>query len=113
MSFEANKALVRRLIEEGVNAGRLAVLDEVVAEDFMLDDALLGRERLKQLIAQRRLSFPDWHITVEDSVAEGDRVVIHETVGGTHLGTLDSPVGALPTGRRASWSGIQIWRIAG
>jgi predicted ester cyclase len=113
MSTEANTALVRRVIEEGVNQGNLAALDAVVAEDFMLGDVVVGREPFKRLVARRRGSFPDWHITVEDWVAAGDKVVVREAIRGTHTGVLETPLGDLPpTGRHATWTGIQIWRIA-
>jgi predicted ester cyclase len=113
MSTEANTALVRRLVEEGVNQGHLAVLDELIADDFMVGDAVVGRERFKRFVARRRGSFPDWHITVEAWVAAGDTVVIREAIRGTHAGVLETPVGVLPpTGRHATWTGIQIWRIA-
>jgi predicted ester cyclase len=96
VTIEENKALVQRLVEDGVNQGNLATLDEVVAQDFMLDDVVLGRERFKAFVTQRRDSFPDWHIVVEDWVAQGDKVVIREAISGTHLGVLQTPVGSLP-----------------
>jgi predicted ester cyclase len=114
MSTEANKAIVRRLVEEGVNQGNLAALDEIIAEDVMLNEVVLGRERFKAFIVQRRGSFPDWHITVEDWIAEGDKVVIREAIDGTHQGVLETAIGPLPpTGHHATWTGIQIWRIDG
>jgi predicted ester cyclase len=113
MSTDENKALVRRLVEEGVNRGDVAALDAVIADDFRLGEVVVGREPFKRFILERRDSFPDWHIAVEDWVAEGDTVVIREAIRGTHRGVLATPLGPLePTGRSATWTGIQIWRIA-
>ena len=56
-----------------------------------------------------RTSFPDFHVTSEDIIAEGDKVVSRWTASGTHKGEL---FGIPPTGKKATWKGISIYRFA-
>ena len=86
---EPNKAVVRRLVDEVVNAGRLDVIDELYAP------ALAPRAR--RWIAPFLGSFPDAHMDIVELVAEGDTVVGRFRCAGTHLGTWR---GHAPTGRR-------------
>ncbi len=55
-------------------------------------------------------AFPDFQITIEDSIAEGDRVVLREILSGTHQGEL---IGIPATGKHAVWSAVWIYRLAG
>ena len=87
--IEANKAVVRRLVDEVLNGGHLEVIDELYAPE--LAPAARG------WIAPFRASFPDVHMEVVELIAEGDKVVGRFTCSATHLGTwLDQA----PTGRR-------------
>lgn len=86
---ERNKKVVRRLVDEVLNGGRMNVIDELFA-------AALAEEA-KRWIAPFRVSFPDMHMEVVDLVAEGDTVVGRFTCSGTHLGEW---LGHPPTGRR-------------
>ena len=109
---EQNKVLVRRTIEEVYNLGNLAVVDELVASDFVIhsaSDEIHGAEGAKQYVTMLRAAFPDIHITVEDQFAEGDRVATRWTAQATHTGTFQ---GIPPTGRQARVSAIDIDRIA-
>jgi steroid delta-isomerase-like uncharacterized protein len=113
MSAE-NKALARRLVEEALNAGRLEVVDELVASDFVEHDPSLPEEvrgpaGVKELIAGYRAAFPDIHITIEDQIADGDYVVSRWSGTGTHQGEL---MGMPATGKQATVTGITIDRIA-
>jgi len=77
MSTEENKAVIRRVIEEVWNKGNLAVADEVIANNYVFDAAgqeFKGPEGLKQAVTIYRTAFPDFHITIDDMVAEGDKV---------------------------------------
>ena len=113
MSAEKNKAIIRRFVEEVQNGGDLTVLDEIAAADYVNHTAPPGvlpdREGLKQLTAMFRRAFPDGRITIEDLVAEGDRVVTRKTFRGTHRGEL---MGIQPTGRTVAIQLIDIVRLA-
>ncbi len=113
MSLDANKALVRRLIEEDLNRGDPAVADEIVAEDFVdhtnPPGLQHGRESHKQIVALFHAAFPDVTWTIEDMLAEGDKVVIRAPMRATHQGEF---FGIPPTGKQVSISGIHILRIA-
>jgi predicted ester cyclase len=86
---EQNKAIVRRLVEEVLNAGRMEEIDALYAP------ALAAVARA--WIAPFRASFPDVHMEIIDLVAEDDKVVGRFTCSGTHLGEW---LGHAPTGRR-------------
>ncbi len=113
MSTEANKAIIRRFVEEVQNGGDLTVLDEIAAPDYVNHTAPPGvppdREGLKQLTAMFRRAFPDGRVAIEDLVAEGDRVVTRKTFRGTHRGEL---MGMPPTGRAIAIQLIDIVRLA-
>lgn len=76
---EENKAIMNRFMEEVINRRNLAAADEIVAEDFVELDPLpgqeQGREGLKQVIAMLSAAFHDLWWTVEEQIAEGDKVV--------------------------------------
>jgi len=112
MSGEENKANVRRVFEEGWNQGNTAVFDELFAADYLGHDPsgpIHGPEGFKQYYATYRAAFPDTHLTIEDQIAEGDKVVTRWTATGTNQGTL---MGIPPSGKRVTITGISITRIA-
>src|SRR5262245_13659454 len=84
-----NKAVVRRLVEEVLNTGRLEVIDDLFAPALVPD--------ARAWIAPFRASFPDMRMEVIDLIAEGDRVVGRFACSATHLGEW---LGHAPTGRR-------------
>ena len=108
MSLEKNKATVRRFIEEW-NKRNLAALDELLAADYF-DPSLQvrGLEAYKQLLTMLLKGFPDWHETIEDIIAEGDKVWVRFKVTGTHTGEYR---GLAPTGKKVTETGVLIWRI--
>ena len=110
MSVEEHKALVRRFFDEIVNGGNLAVADEIFTPTFPG-----GLERVKATASMWRTAFPDLQLTIEDMIATEDKVVARLTIRGTHRGALESQMlGTIaPTGRQATWTGIDIFRIAG
>jgi len=114
MSVEGNKVLVRRFIEEVWHKGNLGFVDENFAADYVdHHPALSGlpqREGFKGLVTMYRTAFPDLHFTIEDLIAEGDKVAGRWTARGTHKGPLRR---VPPTGRQVTVTGITIWRIAG
>jgi predicted ester cyclase len=89
MSTEANKQLVRRLVEEVVNERNPEPLDELAQGEFA--------ELARRWISPFRSSFPDFRMEIVELVAEGDSVVAHFRCSGTHLGDW---LGVAPTGRR-------------
>lgn len=111
--LEANKTISRRIIEEAFNEGRLEVVDELIAATFVNHDPsvtgdLGGPEGTKQLIEQYRAAYPDLRVTVEDQLAEGDRVATRWTARGTHQGEL---LGIPATGKETTVTGLTIDRI--
>lgn len=113
MSTEQNKAIVRRFLEEVFNQGKVEVADELVAPTYirhgMPTPVPPGPESLKQSAAAWRHAFPDVHGTVEDILAEGDRVAYRWTIRGVHRGGF---MGATGTGQRVTVSGMTFFRIA-
>ena len=113
MSVEENKAIVRRYFEEE-NKKNVAVVDELITANFVGHGAggqeVHGPEGLKQLWTTLFTGFPDYHATVEDLIAEGDKIVVRYTNWGTHNGEyLDTA----PTGKQVTWTGMLIFRIVG
>jgi predicted ester cyclase len=112
---EENKAIVRRQEEELLTQGNLDAADEIYARNYVGHDPsnpedIRGLEAAKQAAADYREAFPDPQVTIEDLIAEGDRVVARVRFRGTHLGELE---GIAPTGRRVESTGIIISRIEG
>jgi len=114
MSSEDNKAIVRRFFEEVLNEKRLDRADELVAPDYLDHDAVPGQGPGLEGARQQRwaryfAAIPDLHTTIDDLVAEGDKVVVRYTGEGTQQGEL---LGIPPTGKRFRFSGICIIRLA-
>ena len=102
MSVDGNKAVVRRLWDEVWNRADLAVADQI------FDAAYAAHEQASVPVV--RAAFPDSHHTIEDLIAEGDKVVTRFTWRGTHRGEF---MGVAPTGRRVVVGGIWVHRLAG
>jgi len=112
MSAAANKLLANRVWEEIWHQGDLRRLDDLFAQDFVRHDPgreLHGIEQNRQFIASLRSAFPDGRFTVEDQIAEGDKVVVRYRFEGTHLGDFQ---GMPPTHKQISYSAILIYRMA-
>ncbi len=111
MSTVENKAIDRRFTEEVWNRGNLAVVDELMRADYNGHDPTIptGSAGFKQFVLMYRRAFPDVHLTIEDQMAEGDKVVSRWTAHGTHRGEL---MGIAPTGKQVTVTGINIERIA-
>ena len=112
---EENKTLVRRSFEEVFNQGNLDAVEEIFASDYVLHDPtspeeIRGTEGMKQYVSMYRSAFPDLQQTIEDQIAEGEKVATRLTGRGTHQGDL---MGIPPTGNRVEAPGIVINRISG
>ena len=114
MSTSKNKAGQRRIWEESFNKGNLAIIPELIAPDYIfrspLGIELKGPEGFKQLISMTHTAFPDVHVTVNEMVAEGDKVVSCFTLKGTFKGEM---MGIAPTGKRIEITGAVIVRWVG
>lgn len=111
MSAEENKAFVRTWVEEVWNQGNIALADQKIAASYVYHDParpLAGPAGFKGVHAMFRTAFPDLHLTIEDMVAEGDKVAWRYRASGTHKGELQ---GIPPTGRQVIVTGTLISRI--
>jgi steroid delta-isomerase-like uncharacterized protein len=113
MSTEENKALVRRYTQEVFNAHNPDRTQEFVAGNVVSHNLPPGMpsgvEGIKQMTHMFVSAFPDLHLTIEDVIAEGDKVVERWTGTGTQQGAF---AGIPPTGKRVTTTGIDIFRIA-
>jgi steroid delta-isomerase-like uncharacterized protein len=111
----SNQATLRRL-HDAVNSGDMELIskriDEVVKPDVQIRTPLpiqaTGAQALKQVWAMLLRAYPDLHVTVEDVIAEGDKVVSRNVVTGTHQGEY---MGLAPTGRSVTYNEIFIFRF--
>lgn len=111
MTTEANKALVQRFWEEVFNKKNLAAIDELCAANFTYHDmagAHQGTAVVKDYLSAYLTAFPDQHVTIEDMIAEGDRVVTRWTVRGTHQGPF---MDSASTGKQVTVTGIDVTRV--
>jgi steroid delta-isomerase-like uncharacterized protein len=111
MSAEANKVLARRVFQEVLNGRNLDLLDELAAPDYIEHNPLPGQRSGIDGIRDRYtmvLNAYDPHFTVEDVIAEGDKVVLRWSQTGIHVGAF---MGLAATGRRYTTTGIEIWRV--
>jgi predicted ester cyclase len=112
MSIEENKAIVRRFFEELLSTDNFSVADEILAPDFRFYFAgspdPMDHQSYKEFLVMRRAAFPDRHFTVEEMVAEGDKVSARFTMRGTHEGEMR---GIAPTGKAVIMTGIDIIRL--
>ena len=118
MSTEETKAVVRRLIDEWWNAPTPdpAVADELIAPDFIDHDRpnqQPGPDGVKQGAAEVFAGWADHQYTLQELIAEGDKVVALGTWSATHQGEVQTPFGPVPgTGKRVSGKGATVFRVA-
>lgn len=112
MSTKQNKAILQRIFSE-LNRGNFNILDEIFAEDFAdrypAPGEIPTREGFKQVLAGTHKTFPDWHFTIEDIIAEEDRVAYRFSMRGTDTGGF---MGMPPTGKQVGYVAIGILRFA-
>jgi steroid delta-isomerase-like uncharacterized protein len=109
------KAVARLEFEEVFSKGRIELIDEILGDDYVCHDPALpaparGRAGLRDAVIGFRSALPDLQFTVDQQVAEGDRVVTAWTATGTHIGEL---MGVPGTGRPVTMSGVDIERFDG
>jgi steroid delta-isomerase-like uncharacterized protein len=106
------KVLVRRLFEEVWNQGNLAAIDELFAPSYIRYDPAApeakGLAGFKQLVVMLRTAFPDLHFTLEEIIAEDDKVMTRALLRGTHRGEY---LGIAPTGKPVAVMGMVVLRV--
>ena len=107
MTLDENKQFMRRFVEETINQKNLDAIDQLVVEDFVEQVPFPGqgpgREGLKHAVGALLSAFPDMHWTIEEQIAEGEKVVSRFTMTGTHQGAF---LGMAATGRA-----IRVWGV--
>ena len=106
MSLEENKSIVKRWIE-AYNRRELD-FDAFIAPNYVDHSNKVDREGLKQLFNAGLTAFPDWYETIEDIIAEGDKVWVWLSYTGTHKGDF---MGLPPTGKKITSQAVDIYRI--
>lgn len=106
---ERNKELARTIAEEVWSRGNYDLVDELIANNYVGHPSeVRGVDGYKQFFADLRHAFPDIHFTVDDAIAEGDRVVVRWTARGTHQGEYE---GIPATGKRSEFTGVDALRF--
>jgi len=112
MGTQENKASARRFLEEVINRGNVAAIDELSSPNIVDHTAPpgvpAGNEGFKMFITTFRAAFPDLHYTIDDTIAEGDLLVQRNTAHGTMKGDF---MGMPASGKEATWSEIHIVRF--
>jgi predicted ester cyclase len=116
-TLEANRLIGHRVLLEIWSQGRLELADDLYAPDYV-DHVARGPEPeevqgpggLKAAVTLFRSAFPDLQYSIDDDMAEGDLVMTRFSARGTHLGPF---LGAAPTGKEISYTGIDVNRVAG
>jgi steroid delta-isomerase-like uncharacterized protein len=111
MSKEANKSLIRRAFEQGMNSRNLGVFDEIVAPHYVNHDMPApkpGPEGLKQVLLMFTEAFPDMQITLHDVIGEGETVMTRGSWKGTHKGAFR---GIPATGKAVDVKFMDAWRF--
>jgi len=110
---EENKAIFRRYIEEVWNQGNLEVVDEIFDRYLARqpDGPTLerGPEDVKRFVSEFRTAFPDFRISIDDQIAEGDKVMVRATIRGTHQREFR---GMAPTGKEIEEKGFSVFRFS-
>ncbi len=111
MTTDEMKASLRRLLEEGVGGGKLEVVDELVASDYVNHDFpdVRGPQGFKQMVGIFRSAFPDLEFRVEEVIGEADRLASRGFWRGTHRGEF---MGLPATGKQVTVPFIDIWRVS-
>ncbi len=114
MSTQANKAIVRRMLDEMNNQGNIRIIDELVAPDFFEhEDPPPGvprdREGVKQVFTMYHSAFSDIDASINDMIAEDDKVVVFMMVQATQIGEF---AGIPPAGKRIAVHVLDIFRVA-
>lgn len=111
MSTAENKALVHRVFEEGINQNNARLIDEAIGATYVnhnMPTPAFGPEGFRQIIGMFQAGFPDMKVTVEDAIAEGNKVATRGYFTGTHRGAF---MGIPATGKTIKVSYSDVWRV--
>lgn len=111
MSLEENKIIARRYPEEVYNRKNIDVLDEIMDENIInhwWEPEINGIKIIKEYVAKNLKAFPDVKFTIEDQIAEGEKVVTRVSFIATHKGEF---MGIAPTGKKVKVTGVIIFKI--
>jgi steroid delta-isomerase-like uncharacterized protein len=111
---EQNIMLMHRAVREVWNGEYFAAIDELISGDIVLHlskpgEEIHGLEGVRQFYATLHAAFPDIHFTIEDQIADREKVVTRWACRGTHKGEFQ---GISPTGKQINITGIDVDRIA-
>lgn len=112
MTSQQDTATIETWVNEAINGGNLAVVDELAHPDYIYrnpTEELRGAEAVKGLFAAYRVGFPDFHLRVDERVAENDQIVQAFTLTGTHRGEF---MGIPATGKTIEVHGVVFSRFA-
>lgn len=113
-TIEESRDNIRRVIEVLYSRGDLSVAEELYSPNYLRHDPATpnvgtGLTAIKQVVNTYRTAFPDLELTMDDTVAEDNKVLARWTARGTHLGELQ---GAAPTGKRFEVTGLTLMQFA-
>ena len=113
MSTGTNKAIIRRMVEQVMNDGRTDLVEEFFTEDIASSivgwPPSTGQKEVKKYVAMIHHAYPDFQLTVDEALAEGDKVAIRWTMRGTNDGEM---MGVPATGKKVNQSGATFYRLA-
>src|SRR5262249_54374832 len=110
MDNSANVSVVTRFYEQAVNQRRWELVEELLATDFRHKGQVLGVAGQRRHLEIIYAAFPDVRVAIEETVAQGDRVVTRMTWTGVQQGEF---MGVRARGKRVQWSAISIIRVSG
>jgi len=115
MNLEINKEIAQRFIQYWGKSG-LNIIDELASPEILVHyqvfpEPIKGISIFKQVISAALSIFTDSEMQVDEVIAEGNKVVLRWTFSATHNG--EFPPGVQPTGKRVTWTGINIYQIEG
>lgn len=112
MREQSNRQVIRRVFEEALQDGNIDLVDSLFSAHF-IDHSTpyqpAGTQGVKEYFRQVRTGFPDIEISIEDLIAEGDKIAVRTIWRGTHLGEYE---GHAPSGRQVTRSMLQIFYLA-
>jgi steroid delta-isomerase-like uncharacterized protein len=111
--MDANKTIVKRVVEEILNKGDMSAFDELFADDYVMHNMPVpdipgNKEGFRKIVLATRQAFPDVNVHIDDIVAEGEFAVFHDRVEATSKGDF---MGVPPNGKRVQWTEIHFFKI--